>query len=88
MCTNTSKGTKRRWQNVIVTSRPTTAQTIKLLKKTVKEDVMNAKIMMEFERDYDDIEIALDIHDDAVENFQETNTDTREQKDGKTTSPW
>ena len=37
ICTNTGKGTKRRWQNCPITSRPTIEQTMKLLMKPTQE---------------------------------------------------
>ena len=43
VCTNTGKGTKRRWQNCPITSRPNTAQTETLLMKPANEGGISAK---------------------------------------------
>ena len=56
LCTNTGTGTKK-IAKLPITSRPTTAQTEKLLMKPANEGGTSAKKMIEFHCNYDDIDV-------------------------------
>ena len=58
-CTNISNGRKIRLQIATITSRPTTAQKKKLLKKHAKKGCVSATELMEFESNYDDFEVTF-----------------------------
>ena len=55
-CTGTGKGSRRRWRNTPITSRPSTMENIKLMKRLSEQGGMEAKMLMEFDNKYDDIE--------------------------------
>ena len=55
-CTGTGKGSRRRWRNTPITSRPSTMENIKLMKRLSEQGGMEAKMLMEFDNKYNDIE--------------------------------